>query len=299
MRTLLRLQAKNWEFGALCEELIRDRIVVGIRDDAVRSRLLRETTLDLQKTIDICRAAEQSKSHLDAIKSEALLQGVQAVKKIVGRSKRTERQQDKQTKSGKIMVDCKYCGLSHEKDKAKCPSFGRTCSSCGKKNHCAKLCNSRSNSDRRQAHVVETGDLYIGSIEKERNVDAVSSTDEEWYVSVEIQQQNVKFKLDTCARCNVLPKHSSSQLMKTNTRLVSYSGNVMQVEGEVMLDTLYKWQKYPVQFYVVGQRATQAILGLKSCEQLNLIYRVEEICKRVYLTSTKIYSRLQASGVFP
>ena len=32
---------------------------------------------------------------------------------------------------------------------------------------------------------------------------------------------------------------SSSQLMKTNTRLVSYSENVMQVEGEVMLDIHY------------------------------------------------------------
>ena len=37
--TELRLQAKNCEFGALCKELIRDRIVVGIRDDSVRSRL--------------------------------------------------------------------------------------------------------------------------------------------------------------------------------------------------------------------------------------------------------------------
>ena len=35
-----------------------------------------------------------------------------------------------------------------------------------------------------------------------------------------------------------------------------------------------------MQFYVLGQPATQAILGLKSCEQLNLIYRVEEMCKR-------------------
>ena len=58
--TELRLQAKNCEFGALCNELIRDRIVVGIRDDAVRSRLLREAELDLQKAIDIRRAAEQT-----------------------------------------------------------------------------------------------------------------------------------------------------------------------------------------------------------------------------------------------
>ncbi len=52
--TELKIQAKNCEFGALSDELIRDRIVVGIRDDAVRSRLLRETELDLQKAVDIC-----------------------------------------------------------------------------------------------------------------------------------------------------------------------------------------------------------------------------------------------------
>ena len=72
--TELKIQAKNCEFGALCDELIRDRIVVGIRDDAVRSRLLRETELDLQKTVDICRASEQSKSHMNAIKKEEKIQ---------------------------------------------------------------------------------------------------------------------------------------------------------------------------------------------------------------------------------
>ena len=60
--TELRLQAKNCEFGVLSNELIRDRIVVGIRDDSVRSRLLRESELDLQKAVDICRAAEQTRS---------------------------------------------------------------------------------------------------------------------------------------------------------------------------------------------------------------------------------------------
>ena len=64
-----RVQAKNCEFGALCNELFRDRIVVAIRDDAVRSRLLREAELDFQKAIDICRAAEQTQSYMDALKN--------------------------------------------------------------------------------------------------------------------------------------------------------------------------------------------------------------------------------------
>ena len=67
-----RLQAKKCEFGALCNELIRDRIVVGIRDDAVRSRLLREAELDLQKAVDICRAAEQTRSQMDALKNATI-----------------------------------------------------------------------------------------------------------------------------------------------------------------------------------------------------------------------------------
>ena len=60
--TELQLQANNCEFGALRDELIRDRLVVGIRSDSVRSRLLREAELTLHKAIDICRAAEVTDS---------------------------------------------------------------------------------------------------------------------------------------------------------------------------------------------------------------------------------------------
>jgi hypothetical protein len=67
-------QSKLTTHFALMRNRIRDRIVVGIRDDAVRSRLLRETELDLQKTVDICRASEQSKSHMNAIKKEEKIQ---------------------------------------------------------------------------------------------------------------------------------------------------------------------------------------------------------------------------------
>ena len=56
----LRVQAKKFAHATLQDELIRDRVVVGIRDDQVRSRLLREPQLTLQKCIDIAHAAEIS-----------------------------------------------------------------------------------------------------------------------------------------------------------------------------------------------------------------------------------------------
>ena len=39
-------------------------------------------------------------------------------------AKRTGQQRDNQNKKGKITVNCKYCGLSHERDKEKCPAWG-------------------------------------------------------------------------------------------------------------------------------------------------------------------------------
>ncbi len=44
----LRLLAKKCDFGSLTDELIRDRIVCGIHNDAVRAQLLREKDLTLE-----------------------------------------------------------------------------------------------------------------------------------------------------------------------------------------------------------------------------------------------------------
>ena len=56
----LRTMSKTCNFGDLHvqESLIRDRIVVGLRDNSVRKRLLQESKLTLKGTIDICKSSE-------------------------------------------------------------------------------------------------------------------------------------------------------------------------------------------------------------------------------------------------
>ena len=49
------------------DELIRDRIVCGIRDNALRKRLLREKKLTMADTIDICRGEEAAMKHIKGI----------------------------------------------------------------------------------------------------------------------------------------------------------------------------------------------------------------------------------------
>lgn len=58
--TTARLQAKKCQFGNLTDELLRDRITVGISNDDVRKKLLGDPTIDLEKAIHLCRASKQA-----------------------------------------------------------------------------------------------------------------------------------------------------------------------------------------------------------------------------------------------
>lgn len=63
----LRTLVKTCKFEDLKEEMIRDRILLGIRDNHTRKKLLQEKGLDLHRCVDICRANEKSSSQLSAI----------------------------------------------------------------------------------------------------------------------------------------------------------------------------------------------------------------------------------------
>jgi hypothetical protein len=54
----VRRLAKSCDFSTLEDSFIRDRIVVGVRDNATRRKMLQTRKLDLNTAIDICRASE-------------------------------------------------------------------------------------------------------------------------------------------------------------------------------------------------------------------------------------------------
>ncbi|KAG0444597.1 hypothetical protein HPB47_013617 [Ixodes persulcatus] len=57
------LQAKKCRFGELTDEVLRDRIIVGITNNDVRERLLSDPTVDLQKAVNLCKASESFRRH--------------------------------------------------------------------------------------------------------------------------------------------------------------------------------------------------------------------------------------------
>ena len=71
-RTALRKLSEGCEFESITpEEILRDKLVFGIRDNKVRERLLREPRLTLAKTDEICRAAESLDTQMKTITDES------------------------------------------------------------------------------------------------------------------------------------------------------------------------------------------------------------------------------------
>ena len=66
--TELKNKVKSCEYGTLAESIILDRIIIGLDDDAVRERLLRNKNLTLKDAVDMIHTMEYSKGYAKEIK---------------------------------------------------------------------------------------------------------------------------------------------------------------------------------------------------------------------------------------
>jgi len=204
--TDLRDLSSSCNFGNLTDNLIRDRIILGIRDRAIKDRLLRVKDLDLNKALEVCRAAERTKTQLADIcpnnevckvtKFRQLKDGSgKSVNRPSGSKPNWSKYSDKQAPGtwnrNKFQKPCSKCGYEHPR--FKCPAFGKRCNYCKRSNHFASQC--RNN---KAVNLVETSeDFFIDGIEA-NFVNKLSqrpspSEEKEWTVDLEINHNRISF----------------------------------------------------------------------------------------------------------
>lgn len=66
----LRKLASSGDFGTLTDELIRDRLVIGVQDRDLKGRLLRQKGLSLQKALEVSKSNEVTKQQLKSLEKE-------------------------------------------------------------------------------------------------------------------------------------------------------------------------------------------------------------------------------------
>ena len=132
--TVLRSLSKSCNYGTLEDTLIRDRIVVGIRDNATRKRLLQESKLTLKACVDTCRAAETTSAQIKAM-DRGQASGITSDVHVINRNRK---------KVPTVGTECKFCGKPHSFSKRElCPAWGRICTICKEYNHFAQKCPSK------------------------------------------------------------------------------------------------------------------------------------------------------------
>lgn len=307
----LKNKAASCRFGQLKEELIRDRLVCGITSDSMRKQLLRDSDLTLSKAIEMCQIYEQTDQHTKALSTPK-----QTAAKVDSLNHKIRKRQPQKfkTKSGtersatqseaQSITNCKNCGGSHEAKRDKCPAYGQQCHKCKKRNHFQKCCRSSQTSGFKKRSVnhvaIETPSsdeemFFVNGI----NIDTVDSRflhRNDIFTTVHINGKPIELKVDTGAKCNVMPADLFAQLGRNGklhpsqgTKLVAYGGGEIQTAGLATLSCHSAGEEYPLQFYVV-KRDVQPLLGLPDCLRLGLITLNKEV-HQVAINEKKEFSK--------
>ena len=159
------------EYGALRDEMIRDRIVVGLRDMKLSEKLQLDPNLTLEKAINAARQSEAVKKQQETIRETPL--NLDAVTRRGNRQKKqAPYPQDKgnatkRQKSPQQQVKCTRCGSSEMHNREKCPAKDASCRKCSKRGHYARCCRSYVNevSSSPIPKVEMIGDLFLGELQ--------------------------------------------------------------------------------------------------------------------------------------
>ena len=269
--------------AAVKNELTRDKFVFGLIDDGLQERLLRESDLSLERAVALAQRSESSKIQVKAMASRS----TQAFN--------CDEIQQKKYPHPRLSP-CGRCGKHHKP--RHCPAYGQQCSACHKLHHFAIMCRNKPSAlnplpqePKKRIHTVEGHSSPPHSDISSENestllIDPLKVHDltqhSAWLSTVATTNGNITCKLDTGAEASVLPISAYNQLpvkpqlKSTNINLSAYGGSTITPIGTCLLQCQGKDQHHNVKFYVVTVDS-QPILGLRDCEKLGLIKKLDVI----------------------
>lgn len=146
----LRKKAANCKFGEFLDESLRDKLILGVKDESVQGLLLMESTKDeklsFEKASNLAISTEMSKSGVTDINKDSARFSIAQCdesninylnRKFISKSQFKEN--NNVTKSKSSIKVCSRCG-SNTHDEEKCYAKNRMCRKCGKKGHYEKMC---------------------------------------------------------------------------------------------------------------------------------------------------------------
>ena len=229
---------------------------------------MREPELSLKRAAEICQAAEAANVQLQTLTAQTSAD-VYTVKKKDFMVQKTGKPVKVLTKK-KQATSCKRCGQKHESAPKKYPAYGQICFKCKGKNHFASQCFSK------KRHTVEDSGSDTDSEGYLIQEVTDSSNNNEWISTVQVNGSLIPLKVNILSLSDYKGLASRPKLTKKSVLLRAYNGNKIPTSGVCRVKVTSQ-DKVVSAIFVVVPMDTQSILGLKTCEQLGLVKRVNLI----------------------
>ena len=144
----------------------------------------------------------------------------------------------------------------------------------GRKNHFAKVCHTKQQPLHgiHVDHETSDMDMFIGALQKACHT-------KEWQITISLNSQKTKLKIDTGAQCNVISKQKylavcKAPLLKSTAKLTAFGGYRLHTCGKVIIPCMYNGNQRMIEFEVIDQNVP-CILGLPTTIEMNLVHCVD------------------------
>lgn len=288
--TRLRQVSADCEFGDQTNDFIRDQVIDKCLSKSLRTKLLAERDLKLDKLLDIAQAKEASEAQSasfsvqDKAFSTRLNKHKPKGSPTAGRQKTAGKPDKKNQKNGK----CSRCGIpGHHADECRC-SKNITCFKCRRVGHFAKMCRSEKANSTKAEEIEEENESESES-DYGFCIDAGSKLKT---VNVEINGVKLDMIIDSGATCNIINsetkkklKHAGVKFEKSNKTIQPYCSKPIKASVQTTVIITHKGESSEAEIICL-EGDSPPLLGRKTAEALHVLaldklYLVEEEIKEL------------------
>lgn len=267
---------ENCNYKDLRDELLRDKIVFGIRDLSLKKELLKRENLTLIDAVNMWKASQLTELQIKSFTTC----DTESIKKIADKT---------------LPRLCKFCGTEHEFKKNLCPAWGKKYKNCKGKNHSDKVCKKTLKKKVKEVKNSQPPIELSNSSSDPEDSDAVVKKIGTEKTYTQMAESMVQYKcgktrktskclLDTAAdEClvglknikDMMGKESVKKLMRPSKKILfGFGGNNIIIHGQIdivlKVQVAGKQSKYKITFQVVHTPHIP-LLSCKACTKMGLV----------------------------
>ena len=269
--TALYTLVEHCGFGELRDEMIRDRIVVGLLNPRLSEKLQMDDKLTLESAVTQARQSEAVKLQQAVVRGHVDIDAIDRRKQKPNRLQFTRA--SKPDQRGKV---CFRCGKGPPHPRLQCPAKNSICHNCKNKGHFKAMCRTKSTvSTVSTVNSSDKPDAFLGTV---RSVEKGKP----WMVDLEVNNRNLKFKMDMGADVTVLPlkqydETKDGQLKFPTRNLYRPDRRILPTKGAINATISKHGRTLSNRVIYIMEGLDTPLLGRSVIEDLNLIARLHTV----------------------